>query len=949
MNLDNFTKKSQWALKWAQSLAVKNKNPDISVFHVLNEILKEKETVIYLSLIDLKINIEDFSKKIDEKIKSMPVLDDSQDIWISQELQKALWWAAKIKEELWDSYVSLEHIFLSILKESEDVKKIAKEVEIDFEKVKQSVGKTRWNKKVDTKNPENNVNILNKYATDLTQKARDWKIDPVIWRDEEIRKTIQILSRRRKNNPVVVWEAWVWKTAIVEWLALKIANNEVPRSIQWKKIFSLDMGSLIAWAKFKWEFEERLKWVLDEVKASKWKIILFIDEIHTIIWAWWWSWWMDAWNLIKPALSRWEFACIWATTLNEYRQYIEKDSALERRFQSVLAEEPTEEDAIMILKWVKDKYEMHHWIQITEWALRSAVNLSVRYLSDRKLPDKALDLIDEAAASLKMQLESEPEELSKLKKETLRLEVEMEWIKRKSNWEAQEIKLAEINREIAEKKEKLVELSAKWEWERKILEEINKAKEWIDKAENEAKELEREWKLDKVAEVRYWKIPTLKIDLENAQKKLDWLWEKKFISDSVWEENIAQIIAQWTWIPVLKLVWSEKEKLKVIEKEMWKKLIWQEIAIKAVSDAIRRSRMWLSDEKRPVWSFLFLGTTWVWKTELAKALANFLFNDPETMIRFDMSEYMEKQSVAKLIWAPPGYVWYEEWWKLTEAVRIKPYSVLLFDEVEKAHPDVFNLMLQVLDDWRLTDSRWKTISFKNTIIILTSNLWGQKIFNMSQSWTLVEKDNKWEVKIREKARTTIFEDLRKFFKPEFLNRIDDIVIFHPLTKRNIAAILNIKIKILNKRISESWISLILSNEAKEFLTERWFDPAMWGRPLNRALQSELMDSLAMEMIDKELVWNIYVLYSSEEDILTFSKEKWGQKFDKKDLENEEKNTSHIENKVINPETWEEEFLLWSWNKEFDVANKSDYQRIVSDWEKEENWEKKEEKNIFNFW
>jgi len=914
MNLENFTEKAQAVLRWAQTLAVWNKNPDISVFHALKEILKDDETIVKMVLDDLKVNIADFWSKIDEKIKWMPTLDNAQQTWISPELHSALAWADKIKDSLWDSYVSLEHIFLSIANESKDFKKILEDLSIKTDEIKDSIKKMRWWKTVDTKNPELKLKVLEKFAINLTKKARDWKIDPVLWRDEEIRRAIQILSRRRKNNPVIVWEAWVWKTAIVEWLAQKIVNGEVPKSLRWKQVFALDMWSLIAWAKYKWEFEERLKWVLDEVKESKWNIILFIDEIHTIVWAWWWWGWMDAWNLIKPALSRWEFACIWATTLAEYRQYIEKDSALERRFQAVLAEEPTEEDAIMILEWIKEKYEMHHWIQITDDAIRSAVHLSVRYLSDRKLPDKAIDLIDEAAASLKMQLESEPEELSKLKKDLLRLEVEKEWAKKNITWEVQEKKFEELEKNILEKKEKLNELSAKWEWEKTIIQEINNKKEEIDKAETEAKEFERQWKLDKVAEVRYWKIPTLKIDLEEAQKRLDWLWENKFISDSVWEENIAQIIAQWTWIPVKKLVWSEKQKLKVIEQEMWKKLIWQEIAIKAVSDAIRRSRMWLSDDKRPVWSFLFLGTTWVWKTELAKALANFLFNDESLMIRFDMSEYMEKHSVAKLIWAPPGYVWYEEWWKLTEAVRRKPYSVLLFDEVEKAHPDVFNLMLQVLDDWRLTDSRWKTVSFKNTIVIMTSNLWSQKIFDMSENNQLVVKNDKWINEIAEKAKTTIFEDLRWFFKPEFLNRIDDIIIFHPLTKDNIRKILEIKIAILNKRIVESWINLILSNEAKEFLTEKWFDPAMWGRPLNRALQTELMDTLAMEMIDRDLIWNIYVLYDEEKDQLVFSNEKWDQAFDEaelakeKDVYNPEK-----ESKFINPETWEEELLLWTWS------------------------------------
>ena len=580
---------------------------------------------------------------------------------------------------------------------------------------------------------EKSKDSLKKYWIDLVEKAKAWKIDPVIWREEEIRRAIQILSRRTKNNPVLIWDPWVWKTAIVEWIAKKIAENDIPDNLIWKKIISLDMWALLAWAMYKWEFEERFKSVIKEVEKSEWEIILFIDEIHTILGAWNAEWQNDAWNLLKPSLARWELHLIWATTISEYRKYIEKDPALERRFASVMVDEPNKNDTLAILRGIKDKYEAHHWIKITDSAIETAVDLAIKYISDRKLPDKAIDLMDEAMSSVKLNSISKPVELDKIEKEIRNLKIEFE---AKKSEKISESELKNLEEKIFQMQKKSEEIEKSWRFEKDILTEIKQNREKIDSLKSKAIFFEREWNLWEVARIRYGEIPELEKNISANEAKMKELEKsgKNFLKNKVDKNDIAAIIAKWTWIPASKLIESEKQKLLNLENILSQEVIWQKEAIDAISNAIRRARAWLSDDSKPIWSFLFLWPTWVGKTQTAKALAKALFDDEKNMIRIDMSEYMEKHSVSRLVWAPPWYIWYEEGWQLTEAVRRKPYSVILFDEVEKAHKDVFNILLQVLDDGRLTDGKWRIVNFKNTIIILTSNIWSHKIQEMTNQW-----------------------------------------------------------------------------------------------------------------------------------------------------------------------------------------------------------------------
>ena len=697
--------------------------------------------------------------------------------------------------------------------------------------------------------------FLEKFCTNLNERALKWKQDPIIWRDEEVRRTIQILSRRSKNNPVLTWEAWVWKTAVVEWLAQRIISWEVPDSLKTKTIYSLDMWLLIAWAKFQWEFEERLKWVIDEVSKKEWEIILFIDEIHTIVWTWaWWDSSMDAWNLLKPALARWELHCIWATTINEYRKYIEKDPALERRFQPVKVEEPTVEDAIAILRWIKEKYEIHHWVKISDEAIISSVILSDRYLMDRQLPDKAIDLMDEATSALKMELESEPIQIDKLKREIAKLEVEKFSI---SSWNKKDPKILEINEKLEKIKEEKNKLESQWKKEKSFVDEIRKIKAKLDQKNIEKEKFQREWNFEKLAEIQYSQIPKLEEDLEKAEREMkneDWDKTWNMLREEVMEDDIAKVLEKWTWIPASKLKWSDQEKLVRLEEEIWKRVIWQKTWISAVANAVRRSRTWLNEENKPLASFLFLWPTWVWKTEISKALSEVLFNDEDSMIRFDMSEYMESHSVSKLIWSPPWYVWHDEWWRLTESLRRKPYSVLLFDEVEKAHPEVFNVFLQLLDDWRITDSKWRTVSAKNAIIIMTSNIWSQDILEATEEWKTLNKQE-------------IFSELQKFFRPEFLNRIDETIIFEWLKKEDLIKIVEIQLKKISERMKKNWRKIKFSDWVKNFIAEKSYDPKFWARPLKRFLQKEIMDKIAIEILENsekvefevwEKNWEIFV-------------------------------------------------------------------------------------------
>ena len=695
---------------------------------------------------------------------------------------------------------------------------------------------------------EKSKDSLKKYWIDLVEKAKAWKIDPVIWREEEIRRAIQILSRRTKNNPVLIWDPWVWKTAIVEWIAKKIAENDIPDNLIWKKIISLDMWALLAWAMYKWEFEERFKSVIKEVEKSEWEIILFIDEIHTIVGAWNAEWQNDAWNLLKPSLARWELHLIWATTINEYRKYIEKDPALERRFASVMVDEPNKNDTLAILRGIKDKYEAHHWIKITDSAIETAVDLAIKYISDRKLPDKAIDLMDEAMSSVKLNSISKPVELDKIEKEIRNLKIEFE---AKKSEKISESELKNLEEKISQMQKKSEEIEKSWKFEKDILTEIKQNREKIDSLKSKAIFFEREWNLWEVARIRYGEIPELEKNISANEAKMKELEKsgKNFLKNKVDKNDIAAIIAKWTWIPASKLIESEKQKLLNLENILSQEVIWQKEAIDAISNAIRRARAWLSDDSKPIWSFLFLWPTWVGKTQTAKALAKALFDDEKNMIRIDMSEYMEKHSVSRLVWAPPWYIWYEEGWQLTEAVRRKPYSVILFDEVEKAHKDVFNILLQVLDDGRLTDGKWRIVNFKNTIIILTSNIWSHKIQEMTNQW-----------KNYDEIFEALQDDLKAYFRPEFLNRLDDVILFHPLWKEIILWIVDNLLAGLKNKLKEKNISISFWEKIKDFLINVWYDKDFGARPLKRAITKHILNNVSSKIISWEIKeWDTFEL------------------------------------------------------------------------------------------
>jgi len=695
---------------------------------------------------------------------------------------------------------------------------------------------------------EKSKDSLKKYWIDLVEKAKAWKIDPVIWREEEIRRAIQILSRRTKNNPVLIWDPWVWKTAIVEWIAKKIAENDIPDNLIWKKIISLDMWALLAWAMYKWEFEERFKSVIKEVEKSEWEIILFIDEIHTIVGAWNAEWQNDAWNLLKPSLARWELHLIWATTISEYRKYIEKDPALERRFASVMVDEPNKNDTLAILRGIKDKYEAHHWIKITDSAIETAVDLAIKYISDRKLPDKAIDLMDEAMSSVKLNSISKPVELDKIEKEIRNLKIEFE---AKKSEKISESELKNLEEKIFQMQKKSEEIEKSWKFEKDILTEIKQNREKIDSLKSKAIFFEREWNLWEVARIRYGEIPELEKNISANEAKMKELEKsgKNFLKNKVDKNDIAAIIAKWTWIPASKLIESEKQKLLNLENILSQEVIWQKEAIDAISNAIRRARAWLSDDSKPIWSFLFLWPTWVGKTQTAKALAKALFDDEKNMIRIDMSEYMEKHSVSRLVWAPPWYIWYEEGWQLTEAVRRKPYSVILFDEVEKAHKDVFNILLQVLDDGRLTDGKWRIVNFKNTIIILTSNIWSYKIQEMTNQW-----------KNYDEIFEALQDDLKVHFRPEFLNRLDDVILFHPLWKEIILWIVDNLLDEFKNKLKEKNISISFWEKIKDFLINVWYDKDFGARPLKRAITKHILNNISSKIISWEIKeWDTFEL------------------------------------------------------------------------------------------
>lgn len=839
MNLNNFTIKSQEAIQQAQQIAMGLGQQAIETGHLLKGILEVDENVAPFILQKLGVNINNLKLALDKIVEGYPKVTGGQQ-HLSQNGQKALQKASLLLKEFKDEYVTIEHLLLGLLDTNDTVAQLLKDSGVKEKELKAAIKELRKGENVTSQSAEEQYNALKKYAKNLNELAQNNKLDPVIGRDEEIRRVLQILSRRTKNNPILIGEPGVGKTAIAEGLAHRIIAGDVPENLKNKQIFSLDMGALIAGAKYKGEFEERLKAVVKEVTSAEGDIVLFIDEIHTLVGAGGGEGAMDAANILKPALARGELKAIGATTLNEYQKYFEKDKALERRFQKVLIDEPTTEDAISILRGIKEKYENHHKVQIKDEAIIASVELSQRYISDRFLPDKAIDLIDEAASKLRMEINSKPEALDELDRKIMQLEIEREAIKREKDTK----KLAKIKEELANLNEEKNSLNAKWQAEKDVVEGIQKSKEELENLKYEAEQAERAGDFGKVAEIRYGKTKEAEERLEQFKAELIEIQAtSKMIKEEVTNEEIAEVISKWTGIPVSKMIESEREKLLRLEDELHKRVVGQEEAIAAVADAVRRSRAGLQDEKRPIGSFIFLGTTGVGKTELAKALSEFLFNDENSMTRIDMSEYQEKHSVSRLLGAPPGYVGYDEGGQLTEAVRRKPYSVILLDEIEKAHPDVFNILLQVLDDGRLTDNKGRMVNFKNTIIIMTSNIGSHIIQESFEDLGEIDRDN-----VIEKTKIEVFGLLKKTMRPELLNRIDETIMFTPLTKKDIHQIVSIQLKGLAKMLTKNDIKLEWSEEAVNHIAELGYDPQFGARPVKRVLQKNVLNQLSKEIL-----------------------------------------------------------------------------------------------------
>jgi ATP-dependent Clp protease ATP-binding subunit ClpB len=841
MNLNNFTLKSQEAIQTAQQEAMTLGNQAIETGHILTGILTVDENVTPFLLKKLNINSALFNQLADRITQSYPKVSGGGQ-YLSQTANKAVVKAVNSLKDFNDEFVSIEHLLLGLLDAGDQVSQMMKDQGMNAKDLKAAIKELRKGERVTSASQEETYNALSKYAINLNQQARNGKLDPVIGRDEEIRRVLQILSRRTKNNPILVGEPGVGKTAIAEGLAHRILNGDVPENLKSKQIFSLDMGALIAGAKYKGEFEERLKSVVKEVIGSNGEIVLFIDEIHTLVGAGGGGEGaMDAANILKPALARGELRAIGATTLNEFQKYFEKDKALERRFQKVMVDEPSGEDAVSILRGIKEKYETHHKVRIKDEAIIAAVELSQRYINDRFLPDKAIDLVDEAASKLRLEINSMPVELEDAERKIRQLEIEREAIKRENDT----LKLDALNKEIAELNDKRADLRAKWQSEKEIVESIQKAKEQIEQLKFEADAAERSGDYGKVAEIRYGRIKEAETSLENAKAELATMQSegRQMIKEEVDSEDIAGVVSSWTGIPVTRMLQSEKEKLLHLEDELHKRVVGQHEAIEAISDAVRRSRAGLQDSKKPIGSFIFLGTTGVGKTELAKALAEFLFNNDQSMTRIDMSEYQERHAVSRLVGAPPGYVGYEEGGQLTEAVRRKPYSVVLLDEIEKAHPDVFNILLQVLDDGRLTDNKGRVVNFKNTIIIMTSNMGSHLIQEKFEKMT----DNNRE-EVLANTRAEVFDLLKKTIRPEFLNRIDEIIMFAPLTREDVDQIVKLQFEAIAKMIEASGIQLSASAEAINWLSELGFDPQFGARPVKRVLQKKVLNELSKQIL-----------------------------------------------------------------------------------------------------
>ena len=857
MNVQKYTQKSLDAIKNACEIAKDNYNSEVQQEHIILALIDEENSLIKELLQKMNVG-NSFKGEVERIIQNMPKIKGTNNVYLSNSAESALNEAESIAQNMKDEYVSVEHIFLGIMeKTNNNIKRIFREFKIDKNKFLKVLMEVRGNARVTNDNPESTYNVLEKYGQDLVKMAREQKLDPVIGRDDEIRNVIRILSRKTKNNPVLIGEAGVGKTAIAEGLALRIVRGDVPEGLKNCTIFSLDMGSLVAGAKYRGEFEERLKAVLQEVKKSEGRIILFIDELHLIVGAGKTDGAMDAGNILKPMLARGELHCIGATTLDEYREYIEKDPALERRFQHVLVNEPTVEDTIAILRGLKERYEVYHGVKIADNALIAAATLSNRYITDRFLPDKAIDLVDEACALIKTEMESMPTELDEISRKIMQLQIEEVSLKKETD-EFSKKRLEEIQQEIAEFKEEFNQMKAKWENEKSKIGKVQKLREDIEKLNAQMEQAERNYELDKAAEIKYGKLPALQKELEEEEKHTEENSnQNKLLRNKVTEDEISKIISRWTGIPIQKLMESEREKILHLDEVLHKRVVGQDEAVEKVTEAIIRSRAGIQDNRRPIGSFLFLGPTGVGKTELAKSLAESLFDDEKNIIRIDMTEYMEKFSVSRLIGAPPGYVGYEEGGQLTEAVRRKPYSVVLFDEIEKAHPDVFNILLQVLDDGRITDSQGRTVDFKNTIIILTSNL--------GSDYILEGINEKGE--INDEAKAQVEKLLKQSFRPEFLNRLDEIVFYKPLAKAQIGKILDLLVKDLEKRLEDKHLELELTDKAKDYIIENGYNPIYGARPLKRFMQKSLETLIARKILEQKIHPNQKITIDYDKELI----------------------------------------------------------------------------------